>query len=196
MAICSSCEREMTTAASCTATVLHRGGAPIHMIRWGKERGWPASGRCGDCGVRPGGFHHLGCDVQRCPLCEGQMMSCDCGFDEDGPDDDGDEEVLDLYIDSNGDPTERVLLNDQEVVIHCADLPESDITTVQGIPCTTALRTVIDIAPDVDADHLERIVQDCLRRRLFTVEEARARVAQPDMRGLPGAQLVQRALPD
>jgi hypothetical protein len=122
------------------------------------------------------------------------MMSCGCRFDEDGPDDDGDDEVLDFYIDANGDPTERVRMGDQEVVIHYADVPESDITTVQGIRVTTPLRTVIDIAPDLGADHLDRIVQDCLRRRLFTTEEALARLAQPDMQKRPGAALLQQAL--
>jgi hypothetical protein len=193
MAICSWCEREMTTASSCTVSVLHRDGSPIRMIPWGKERGWRGRGRCGDCGVNPRGFHHLGCDVQRCPLCEGQMLSCDCRFDEDGADDD-EEEVIDLYVDANGDPTERRMVGDQEVLIHYGDLPESDVTTVQGIPCTTALRTVIDIAPDVSAEHLDRIIKDCLQRRLFTLDEARERLAQPDMRTRPGAELLRRAL--
>jgi hypothetical protein len=34
--------------------------------------------------VRPGGFHHPGCDLQSCPVCGGQMMTCGCRFDEDG----------------------------------------------------------------------------------------------------------------
>jgi hypothetical protein len=38
-------------------------------------------------------------------------------------------------------------------------------------------------------------VQDCLRRRLFTVEEALARLAQPDMLTRPGAKLLRQALP-
>jgi len=103
--------------------------------------------------------------------------------------------VLDVYLDANGDPAERVVRDGSEMVIHHADLPDSDITTVHGIPCTTPLRTVIDIAPDVDAAHLDRIVQDCLARRLFTVDEARARLAQPDLRKRPGAELLRRALP-
>lgn len=89
MAACVWCEQEMTTAASCRAEVLHLHGKPIRMIRWGHERGWRgASERCGDCGVEPDGFHHLGCDLQECPRCGRQMLSCGCRFDEDPPEDD------------------------------------------------------------------------------------------------------------
>ena len=81
-------------------------------------------------------------------------------------------------------------MDGQEVVVHYDDIPESDTTVVDGIPCTTPLRTVIDIAPDLDALHLTRVIRDCLDRGLFTVDEALARVAQPDMQGRLGATLL------
>lgn len=86
MAVCYFCEQEMTLAASCTVEVLHQGGRPVPMSR--ATRPWSRHGRCGDCGVRIGGIHHLGCDVARCPLCRGQMIGCDCRYDEDPPDND------------------------------------------------------------------------------------------------------------
>lgn len=95
--------------------------------------------------------------------------------------------------DSNGCPTERV--EGQEVIVHYDDIPAKDITTVDGIRCTTALRTIIDLAAEVDDDHLERMVRDALRRRLFTVEEAMARVAEDDIRRRPGAVRLRQLLP-
>jgi hypothetical protein len=100
----------------------------------------------------------------------------------------------DIYFDSNGILTERRSIAGREVVVHYDDIPDTDITVVQGIPCTTALRTVIDLAPDVDPLQLHRMVQDCLDGHLFTVEEAEARLAQPDMRHRRGAELLRLIL--
>ena len=71
---------------------------------------------------------------------------------------------------------------------------ESDIASIDGLRCTTALRTVIDLAPELESAVLKRIVRDCLDRRLFTPEEAMARVAQPDMLTRPGAKLLRQVL--
>jgi hypothetical protein len=81
MAVCSWCSNEMMTGASCTVAVMHRRGVPYRLAK--------AARRCGDCGVAPGGRHHLGCDLQRCPVCRGQLISCGCRFDEDPLDDEG-----------------------------------------------------------------------------------------------------------
>ena len=103
--------------------------------------------------------------------------------------------VKDVYFDGNGCFTERVVVNGQEIIIHYDDIPESDKTTVDGIPVTTALRTVIDLAPEVDRALLERMLNDALARKLFTVEEAWARLAEPDMLTRPGAEILRRMLP-
>ena len=100
----------------------------------------------------------------------------------------------DVYIDSNGCLTERIRVGSQEVVVHYDDIPESDITNIDGIRVTTPIRTVIDIAPDVRPRELARIIRDCLDRGLFTIEEALARLGQPDMAARKGAHLVRAAL--
>src|SRR5262245_60061408 len=36
---------------------------------------------CGDCGVEEGNYHNPGCDMERCPFCLGQLISCDCCYE-------------------------------------------------------------------------------------------------------------------
>lgn len=92
--------------------------------------------------------------------------------------------------DSNGNPTERTTIDGQTVVFHHVDLPESDITTVRGIRCTTPIRTVIDIAVDLKPDELDVVMADCLARGLFTLDEMQSRLDRPDMAGQRGAELI------
>jgi hypothetical protein len=97
-------------------------------------------------------------------------------------------------VDANGFPTERKMIGGQEVLIHYVDMPESDVTTIEGLRCTTPLRTVIDLAVEVDRAQLEMMIRDCLDRKLFSTEEAMARLAEPDMATHPGGLLLRQAL--
>jgi hypothetical protein len=37
--------------------------------------------RCHDCGAIEGQLHQRGCDMERCPFCGGQLISCDCAYE-------------------------------------------------------------------------------------------------------------------
>lgn len=118
------------------------------------------------------------------------MMTCGCRFDEDGDPD----EVEGPFIDSNGMLAEVIDSGGQQVVVHYSEVPESDITTIDGIRVTTALRTVIDLATSVDVSERVSMVSTFLERGLFTVEEARDRVVAPDLATHPGAPLIKEVL--
>lgn len=36
---------------------------------------------CHDCGCKEGQFHEHDCDMERCPFCGGQLISCDCCYE-------------------------------------------------------------------------------------------------------------------
>ena len=41
------------------------------------------SPKCDDCGVARSKFHKLGCDLEPCPRCDGQAITCECFYEDD-----------------------------------------------------------------------------------------------------------------
>ena len=54
--------------------------ARLPRIRYGEEsHDWQADEvSCHDCAAVKGEYHVPGCDVEECPVCRGQALSCDC----------------------------------------------------------------------------------------------------------------------
>ncbi len=89
MGVCSWCNKEMRddTTVTCLANTIveYPDGVTMPSLA---DHFAEASGRCHDCLVVHGGKHHPGCDVEKCPRCRGQLISCGC-LRKDDEDDDG-----------------------------------------------------------------------------------------------------------
>ena len=81
MAICTFCGNDMIHGTTCSEESLRIGGLDYEPIRWGEEKGYRfqyMTERCGDCNVPKGAVHHHGCDLEQCPACYSQAISCGC----------------------------------------------------------------------------------------------------------------------
>ena len=73
MAKCELCKKEMLEADSCNEIdIKYPNGKTLKQIPYDGDK------RCHDCNVISGGFHHPGCDMEQCPKCGGQLISCGC----------------------------------------------------------------------------------------------------------------------
>lgn len=62
-------------------------GTRYPRVAHGTGRRGSGDGPCEDCAVLPGQLHVLGCDLEECPRCAAQLLTCAC-FDADIDDDD------------------------------------------------------------------------------------------------------------
>jgi site-specific DNA recombinase len=76
VAVCKRCGHDMDAGVSCLELAVEfPDGDRLPPVAYGSEKDdWGAARgeSCRDCGVRPGGFHHQDCDVERCPACGAQ----------------------------------------------------------------------------------------------------------------------------
>jgi len=71
MAQCDYCNGEMLTVTGCTAREYTIDGNTYPSIV-----AHPHGDTCHDCGARENEPHHFGCDMETCPHCGGQLLSC------------------------------------------------------------------------------------------------------------------------
>ena len=84
---------------------------------------------------------------------------------------------------------------DEEITVHrTVSLPDIDRRFVDGIPCTSATRTLIDLAPSVDDETLEAAMECARRMGLTTLTLMGRRADALCGRGRPGSQRIRRVL--
>ncbi len=78
MVKCDDCGQEMKTAIHCSKMFS---GIVLNEKKYKRDTTYyDVNHNCHDCGIynNAGNLHHYGCDIERCPRCKGQLISCNC----------------------------------------------------------------------------------------------------------------------
>ena len=83
MAICEICGKEMLERVSCKIGICNCDGKSYPRIRFGAEKRFQdvfgEADYCPDCLTPFGSFHHFGCGMEECPVCEEAIYGdCEC----------------------------------------------------------------------------------------------------------------------
>lgn len=83
-------------------------------------------------------------------------------------------------------------MSDDAVVLHRAELADSDVVEQSGFRATTVLRSLVDVAAaDVDEEQLARAIKEATEAGHLTLRQLRARAEQVDVKG---ALRIERAI--
>lgn len=109
-------------------------GKLYYPIKVGDEGDWyygEKDAKCGDCGHGCGEMHDLNCDIQRCPSCGGQMLSCDCG-----PAYEIDDNISKEELDEAKKGQQKEILREQGIVFFDRASPNGNIYAILGMART------------------------------------------------------------
>ena len=75
MVICNQCGEDPKEVLSCVPRIIETTEGLVESVR--DNRVPEEIGICHDCGIERGGYHHPGCDMEGCPICGSQLLTCD-----------------------------------------------------------------------------------------------------------------------
>ena len=90
------------------------------------------------------------------------------------------------------DPREPVEAPPGVVIHHSPPLHPDDMAVVNGIPCTSVARTLVDCAEEMTKDELRQLFANAERKGLLDIEAVRRSAARVEWR--PSLQMLQEVI--
>lgn len=81
--LCEICKKDMITSHGCSVDTISIDGKIYGRVKFGDEYEnlkdeKTEEHRCRDCGVKIGEYHHWKCGIEKCPVCNEQLIGCNC----------------------------------------------------------------------------------------------------------------------